>query len=295
MIKIFGERNTGTRAVGAMLAGMPHVRRRVVERTVPEADGRVEAAILSEMRGSWRRLYLHALRDEAAALQSAADPWKHAAPVLTPEMRAAGVRTICMFRNPYSWFLSFARRPYHLKGPPARSLEAFVHRPWMTERREGLAAILASPMLLWSEKSRAAMRYRNEAVQAGCFCEFIHFEQFVQNRLALVEQALTDMHVPLSGLSDLSLNSKSGDPDPQALARWYRVEGWREDLTRPLVAGINAHVDWSVAEGLGYRRRDPADYPEQLAPDHAERIALEMSGLGANWDRRIDELGPLSA
>jgi len=285
VIKIFGERNTGTRAVGAMLAAMPHVRRRIGAPPERALDGRVEAAILGQMRGNWRRLYLHALRDEAQAKESAVDPWKHAAPKLTPEMTAAGVRTICMHRNPYSWFLSFARRPYHLKGPPAASLEAFLHRPWMTERREGVDAVLASPMLLWSVKLAAAERYRLAALERGLYCEFMAFEEFVQNASGALERVLLDMHVGLEGLAEVPQNTKQGDIDAGKLSAYYRREAWNEDLTAPLVAGINALVDWDLAARRGYRALDPAEFPECLTEARLAQIAHEMSGLGVAWER----------
>ncbi|MEO0912333.1 MAG: hypothetical protein AAFY59_05000 [Pseudomonadota bacterium] len=285
IIKVFGERNTGTRAVGAMLAGMPHVRRRIGPPPERALDGRVEAAILGQMKGNWRRLYLHALRDEAQAKESAVDPWKHAAPKLTREMVSAGVRTILMHRNPYSWFLSFARRPYHLKGPPASSLEAFLHRPWMTERREGVDAVLASPMQLWSVKLAAAERYRISALDRGLYCEFMSFEEFLQSPRDALERVLLDMHVGLEGLAALPENTKRGDADAATLAAYYRRERWKADLTAPLVKGINALVDWELAARRGYAALDPADFSERLPEARAAEIAHEMSGLGVLADR----------
>ncbi len=287
IIKVFGERNTGTRAVSLMLARMPHVQRRVGQRVSPLINGQVEAAILAEMRGSWRRLYLHALRDEAAARESAKDPWKHAAPVLTPEMAAAGVRTICMHRNPYSWFLSFARRPYHLKGPPANSLDAFLHRPWMTERREGVGAVLASPMQLWTLKLAAAERYRVAALDEDLPCEFIAFETFVQDRRAVLEQVLSDMDTCCEGLADLEENTKPGDANLDTLAKYYAKEAWKQDLTQPLVAGINALVDWDLAGRLGYEALDAAAFPQHLSEARLAQIAHEMSSLGVATARNI--------
>lgn len=284
LVKVFGERNTGTRAVGAMLAQLPHVRRRI--NTAPRpVDGRVEAAIMAEMSGSWRRLYLHALRDARAAEESALDPWKHSAPTLTQEMIAAQARTICLHRNPYSWFLSFARRPYHMKGPPAPSLEAFLNRPWMTERRERVAAVLPSPMMLWGIKLSAAEVFRAEARAEGLACVFLGFEEFVQSPVASLGAALAALDVPAEGLREIRTNTKQGDVDRVALAAYYSEERWKKDLTAPLVSGINALVDWDQAARLGYARLSAEDFPEALPAPRAAEIAREISSLAAPMSR----------
>ncbi len=289
IVKVFGERNTGTRTVLTMLAAMPHVALKLPSTQPLNIDGSLEAAIISQFSGSWKRLYLNALRDDAAAERSRHDPWKHAAPVLTPALRAARVRTILMTRNPYSWFLSFARRPYHLKGPKSTTLEGFLHRPWMTERREGIAAILASPMALWSEKLRAAERYLADAGDAQIPSVFMAFEDLVQDNLGAVAAALTDLDMPLDGLEDLMTNTKRGEPAQPTLARVYSAETWRADLTRPLVTGINTLTDWDLAARHGYLPLDPADFPDRLPEARAAQIAHEMSGLSVTWDR--DALG----
>ncbi|MEM9429512.1 MAG: hypothetical protein AAGA32_08435 [Pseudomonadota bacterium] len=289
VFKVFGERNTGTRTVLSMLGRMPHVTLRVPGAPPVEIDPALDALVRKSLSGAWRRTYLHALRDDLAVARAAIDPWKHAAPVLTPALRAAGARTILLVRNPYSWFLSLARRPYHIKGPKAEGLEAFLVRPWMTERREGMPAVLPSPMDLWTEKLRAAEVYREEAVRAGLGVAVVAFEDLVEDNAAALGAALDQLGVGREGLRALSRNAKQGDPAPCVLAQAYREERWRADLERGVVAGLNRRVDWALAARFGYTRLDPEAFPEQISPERRARILAEMSRLGGPVDRlRLD-------
>ncbi|MEO0386080.1 MAG: hypothetical protein AAF281_00925 [Pseudomonadota bacterium] len=285
VVKVFGERNTGTRTVLTMLGRLRQVSLRLpgVERV--SVDGALEAAIRAEMRGSWRRLYLHALRDEAAAARAAADPWKHAMPALTPELLRADVRSILTVRNPYSWFVSLARRPYHLKGPKSHDLLSFLHRPWMTERREAAPAVLSSPMLLWSLKLRAATAYRQAAEAAGLPVADLRFEDLVADNRRAMTATLHALGIDPTGLARLERNTKRGEPGAADLAEIYAREAWRSDLTAGVVAGINARVDWPLAAQFGYARLSPGDFPDALPAPRARRLAEEMARLSTPTER----------
>ncbi|MEM9268219.1 MAG: hypothetical protein AAGA78_04710, partial [Pseudomonadota bacterium] len=158
-MKVFGERNTGTRAVIRMLRGQPGVSLRVSARRRPEKDMALEAAIETHFKGGWRKLYLSALAHDQDPEITTSDPWKHAAPKLTPALIHGNVRTLFTVRDPYSWALSMARRPYHMRGPRPESFEAFLTRPWMSAARERVPPVLPSPLHLYCAKLEAYQRY----------------------------------------------------------------------------------------------------------------------------------------
>lgn len=282
IVKIFGERNTGTRAMAALVRQVPSVSCRLRRNTAaPVFDGAVEAAIEAQMRGDWKRLYLHAVRDDLADQAAQDDPWKHALPRLTPAMRAARVKTILLVRNPYSWLVGLARRPYHMKGPKAQSLEDFAARPWMTERREGLPAVVASPLDLWSRKMAGCVAYRAEAHRAGLTAEIVRFEAFVRNPGTVAATALEDLGIEGAPLAVAAENTKEHEPELSVLQRYYAEEMWRSRLTYETVARVNARVDWQVATALGYLQLDPRDFPKSLPPEEEEAMRAEMSSLSA--------------
>ncbi len=280
-VKIFGERNTGTRAMAALLRQLPGVGFRAGPRPPPAADAELEAAIEESMTGQWKRAYLHALRDDAAARACGADPWKHAAPCVTPAMRAAGAGLLVMVRDPYSWIVGLARRPYHLKGPRTDSLEAFVARPWMTERREGVPAVLRSPVDLWGLKLAAAFEARAAARAAGLCWTLVRFEDFVADPAGCAVRAAAALRLPDAPLAPAEGNTKAGEAGLATLGRYYAQEGWRDWLTREAVARINARLDPELLAQAGYAMRAPGEFPDALPDATRHRIAEEMASLRA--------------
>lgn len=281
-MKILGERNTGTRAMTALLRQIPDVSQRVRPRRATAAvDGAIEAAIEEQMRGHWKRLYLHALRDEHIAQTGPDDPWKHALPRLSPGMIAAGVRTLIMLRDPYSWLLALARRPYHIKGPNADTLEAFAARPWMTERRERLPAVLASPLDIWTRKARATLSYAQAAQDAGLPCTLVRFEDFVLDPGGVATDAFRRLGLDPPPLQPREANTKAGEASLAALQRYYRERLWLRRFSSETVARVNARVDWDAAQALGYGPLDPGDFPRRIAADEAAAMADEMASLRA--------------
>ncbi|WP_112321466.1 hypothetical protein [Oceanibium sediminis] len=283
IVKVFGERNTGTRAMISLLRQVPGVAHRIGARgEMPAYDGAVQAAVETALKGHWKRMYLHAMRDDIATRHAGDDPWKHARPVLSAGMIDAGVRTILMMRDPYSWLIGLARRPYHLKGPNAATLEAFAARPWMCEAREGMPAVLASPLVLWAEKAQATLTYRDAARDAGLRAEIVRLEDFIQSPGAVAQATFRALGLcPPDDLNAKDANTKKGEAALATLRQYYREERWKARLSRETVARVNARIDWSVAGALGYRMLRPEDFPARIAPEEAQAMAAEMASLAA--------------
>lgn len=280
IVKIFGERNTGTRALGALLRQLPGVTNRVPgARPAEVADGALEAAIETQMRGPWKKLYLHALRDEAEARLTTEDPWKHAVPRLTPAMIAARAGIVMMVRNPYSWLIGLARRPYHIKGPNADCLEDFAARPWMTERRERMGAIVASPVDLWTAKAAATLALPERGAVEGLPCQILRFEDFLLDPATVARTCADALNLPSGEIVPRDRNTKPGEAGLAVLQDYYSVERWRTWLTRTAVARINARLDPAVVEALGYRMLDPDGFPETLPFEIRQAMAEEMGNL----------------
>lgn len=286
IIKVFGERNTGTRAILRMLASIPNVKRRLAPKSEAIGDGAIIAAIESQMIGAWRRHYLHTLKDAACVLENLNDPWKHALPILSPAMIEAEVKTIFMVRNPYSWFLALARRPYHMKGPIALQLDEFAQRPWMTERRENMPVIVRAPMQLWNAKIVGYKSYSLRASQAKLPSKFIRFEDFVQDSLGCLSKVLSAFDVEAETVVALPQNTKREKMRPKQLAQYYGDEQWKSFLTKGLVQILNTQIDWEIALEFGYKQLDANDYPDEFSPETTDQIQQEMSGIRIALDRK---------
>ena len=276
-IRVLGERNTGTRAMIQMMRAQPAVRLFPAgERgpaDPPELDGlkaRIEA-----MGGPWRAVYMDALRDMAFARACPTKLWKHARIVPDPAFAAKRAHLVFCVRDPYSWVISLARNPYHLRGEMPKTLAEFVVRPWMTMGRDNMDAVLESPLELWNGKNRA---YRDFAME-GVPVEVVRFEDFIVAPEAEVSRVLDRFDVAYDRVERLERSTKDART-VEEIAAYHAREGWADWLTRGVVSAINARVDWDVAAAFGYARRDPADFPAKLSRAATAEMREQIGRMG---------------
>lgn len=107
-VKVFGERNTGTRALIRMLSAQLEIRMR------PEGEASainlpINTGLRSEIdanfNGKWRSIYHDALKDDEQALACPTRAWKHSSPVWDEAFVEKQAHVIFCVRNPYSWAL----------------------------------------------------------------------------------------------------------------------------------------------------------------------------------------------
>lgn len=269
LVKVFGERNTGTRALLQMLRRSGEVTLRMAGAGSPAEQRRrteLEARISEQFTGAWRKLYMDALRDN---LRHRTDPlltWKHAAPEWHQSYADERASVIFMVRNPYSWVLSMVRRPYHIAGRRSAGLEELLTRPWLTQRRDNTEILLPDVMALWHAKLEAYRRFTVQAKAHGVNTGVLNFENFVADPVASAKAALRHCGIATENLRPARRNTKNSEQHLSEIQAYYAREGWRADLTRRSVAMINSRMDWDMAGEFGYRRLPPEDF---AAPPHA--------------------------
>jgi hypothetical protein len=259
-VKVFGERNTGTRALIRMLAAQKGVRMQAIgERgalNLPQ-NADLRAVIEETYNGKWRKVYRDALRDNEQAVACPTKAWKHALPIWDRAFVEKRAHVVFCVRNPYSWVLSLARRPYHQKGPKTTRVLDFVSQPWLTVSRDNMEAVLRSPMDLWNGKVAA---YGGFMRQADVPTQLIRFENFVADPEAEVRQVLLDFGIGFENVRSV-VSTKNSSMTLEDISAYYRREYWKKSLTAEVVAAINGSVDWELAAQYGYYRLNPAEFP----------------------------------
>ena len=265
LIKVFGERNTASRAVIRMIDAAPFLLEAghpgVDEDDLAKYDVMIDQ-VSSIYAGPWKRVYREAIKDIRAQAMGPLGAWKHAAPDYDRTYKALNVSVLFLARNPYSWIQSLNRRPYHCMGRRQQNLEEFLVFPWLCLGRDNIDPILSSPMYLWSLKLAAYQRFRDRAAVDGVSSAVMRFEDFVQNPVLALNRALLSMDVESGGLRSFPEATK---PEPHLTSgrkMYYLNEEWRNDLTSTAVSLINDMVDWSIADQFGYTKLDPADFPD---------------------------------
>jgi hypothetical protein len=261
-VKVFGERNTGTRALIRMLAAQQGVRMQPAgEKGAMNLPQNTDLRVVIEetYKGKWRKVYRDALRDNEQALACPTKAWKHALPIWDEAFTAKHAHVVFCVRNPYSWALSLARRPYHQKGPKTTRVLDFVSQPWLTVSRDNMEAVLRSPMELWNGKVAAYGAFMR---QADVPTRVIQFESFVTDPEGEVRKVLTDFGIPFGDVRSVE-PTKNPAMTLEDISAYYRREDWKKSLTAEVVGAINGSIDWELAAQYGYYQLNPEEFPSQ--------------------------------
>ena len=250
-IKVFGERHTGTRAVIQMLYLQEC---RAQDMAPSTTDGPVFRHKKRWKKGFDRELFKDAMEDIRRWNDGGVSAWKHAAPIIDGSYAKKKTPVIFIVRDPYSWIVSFYRKPYHARSGPFPTLEAFLQHPWQTVQRDNVAPVLLSPMMLWNEKLRA---YRRFIEAAPVPATVLYFEDFVQNPVASLGAAMERLGVDSAGLKAVDQPTKSWGLSEADRVAYYKSEAWAAKISPTSAALINRYLDWGVAGYFGYSQRSP--------------------------------------
>ncbi len=255
-VKVFGERNTGTRAVIHMLLAHKEVTKGFANAKMPEIQ-RLENHINEKLEGYSKSLFMDALEDIRCSKLPAHSAWKHAAPIVDESYASKNASVLFLVRDPYSWIVALYRNPYHSRAPLPETLAAFIEQPWLTVKRENIAPILMSPIELWNLKLRA---YRDFAAAAPVPSAVLHFEAFVLDPVGELSGALQEFKIPTKGLAEIEEPTKKLGSGRRARQKYYRTKAWEKEISSEAARLINDCVDWDIAAYFGYHRRDPAEF-----------------------------------
>jgi len=257
-IKIYGERNTGTNALEAVLKrnSSSHVLPGVASQLVEGQRELIDRAIkkMGECSAMERRLVREAINDSIFEKSGwKIFGWKHAAPPLELLTEANDIYIVFLVKNPYSWLLSLARRPYHsLQNRPSTFAE-FVTRPWITVRRENAPALIENPVELWNFKMRS---YFDTAASAGVQMRFVKSEDFVQDQESAVSDILEMTGRKEEKFEQVIEATKTVDRklgrDLEYYKDYYRDTKWQQELDSDSIGRINTFLDPVLMEKLGY-------------------------------------------
>lgn len=255
-VKIFGERNTGTRAVIRMLRALNGVTVGFPNYPMPDLD-LLEKRINDTLTGFHFELYKDALDDIRRSRLKGLSAWKHAAPVVDDSYAAKAASVLFLVRDPYSWIAALYRNPYHMRAPKPDSLEAFLEQPWLSVQRENIEPVMISPMMVWNAKMRA---YRAFAKAAPVPSTVLYFEEFVLDPVSALAAALARFGISGKGLKEIEDPTKTAGVSRAERLRYYRESAWEKEISPEAAHLINTYVDWDAATSFGYAMRDPAEF-----------------------------------
>ena len=283
-VKLFGERNTGTRAMLDMLRATRAVNMRLpgTEAGRKSSDKiELSTAISAHYDDAWRKHFMDALRDHDDYSKAPLAAWKHAAPTWHSDFDTHRVHVLFMLRNPYSWVVSMARRPYHIAGPRTPDFATFLRRPWLTQRRDNVDPLLASVVELWNVKFQAFVDFQEQARLVGLGTSLVLFEDFVADPEASASHMLSNWGVSPQHVRAQGKSTKQEGQSLEKLQSYYGAEGWRQYHTDQTIEAVNNCLDWELMERAGYEPLRSMDFPTELPERLQERFSREMMSLVA--------------
>lgn len=244
-IKLYGERNTGTNYVSALIA--LNVAARQVPGVIPDGVRRVHQTLPGR---EWvRDLYFACTGWHNLG-------WKHGL-ARTPKQLARASRRrrgalafVTITKNPYAWLISLHRRPYHPTHLGDLDFEAFLTTPWRTVGRDNMHRVtLGSPVELWNAKNRSYLALAPASTLNTTYETTIHDPQaFIAN----VVEKFGTRRVTTS-FRNHEVSTKDHTKDFGFYRDYYLNERWKDQLTDAAIAAINRRLDHDLVSRFGYR------------------------------------------
>lgn len=243
VIKIYGERNTGTNYLLKLL-------RRNLE--VDLLRGVVPWYVRIPFPQS------ELARDLYFAVTSRWNlGWKHCLAPLPAVVRALRGHSDNLFfvtltKNPYSWLLSLYRHPHHYRRELG-TFQQFLSAPWATVRREKTVSEYPNPIIMWNEKNTAYLRLAAEMPTAN-----LRYEDLLADPERTLMQLATQysIHKSRPDFANViaSTKEREGAKDFSYYQNYYLHEQWRAELQALALHTINKYLDFDLMRQFGYAK-----------------------------------------
>lgn len=259
-LKLYGERNTGTRALAEAIGANIEV-----AMMRPSARGRIATldAAVAEQTGPMARVFPHlrqrireGIVDETSRpFVASGFGWKHAAPpvdVILADPRAATTLFVVVTKHPLFFLKSLYRRPHHdiVLRWPKPSLSRFLRQPWQPVERDLIGpGRLASPADLWTAKARA---YR-ALLDAAPHALHVRYEDFVADYDGTLDRVAKALGRPRTAWTRPDLSTK-GDPlGFEDYAGRYRLSEAARGFSPADLRFVAARMPEELLHSFGYR------------------------------------------
>ncbi len=167
-LKVFGERNTGTNWVEAILTknyNVPLIHHSGIIRnkTTQEQKEFLDLQDKNQKKFIREKLTDAIFENQAAHLFG----WKHSCVVYNDLKYLPGFNEtgfIFLVKNPYSFIKSLHKRPYHALSEVPKDIDAFISSPWLTVHRDAIKeTLLNTPIELWNYKVYSYIKFMENA------------------------------------------------------------------------------------------------------------------------------------
>jgi hypothetical protein len=251
-IKVFGERNTGTRALVQMLKN--NSKSEFYPGTMAELSELELTASARRARNPRRNSKKEKEIDKVFQGRGLLERWKHSATFTTEDDLVNLPKTAFLLtvRHPLSWLTALYRRPYHILVERPGDLVSFANLNWKTVKRENLPHKTYKPLDLYEEKLKSYRHLIERLENSQHLFRVIQFEHFVTHQEATFDELRQLLDEPPPTFKELTTATKDKDQQKNSdfYAFYYANEVWRQDY--PEVEFVSNTVAPDLLEFFGY-------------------------------------------
>lgn len=249
-IKIFGERNTSTNALKALIE--TNSKSCVAPSTVTEVD----PAARQRLRIAKKLRLPHTIRermiDQVFAGRDPLDAWKHTWTRFDDVQCFVGRHVVFCVRHPTSWLLGLYKRPYHIYGRSPEGLREFLDKRWKTVGRERLGRAETSAIALYNLKATAFVDLQARLTDAGATYSVIRHEDFAVDQAKVFARLAPYLDGHSQEFKALETSTKDVTKTRSYYQDYYGKQRWRDEVDAECAARINDQIDWSAVTDYGY-------------------------------------------
>lgn len=258
LIKIYGERNTGTKI-------LTHFIRRNLD--VYQLPGVVQ---LKTIKG-FTNLEIQAVGQQWNLPQGERFRdlyfkqtfhknlgWKHSLVKPATHLKkislcSKNLSFVTITKNPYSWLMSFYRRPYHQFWRKTPDFDTFLTSPWRTVGRENAPPEFPNPVELWNQKNASYFQLREQFPTLN-----LRYEDLLSNPGEVIESIINISSYSLKGDFVINIGSltKTGQKGFADYQDYYLRERWKESLSPSSIKLINERLDDELMARYKYETLD---------------------------------------
>ena len=248
VLKLYGERNTGTNYLSELCARNYAVN--LLRGTVPRSWAR------SVRQREWG-LDLYFRLTTRGNLG-----WKHRMAPDKEELKRSSVPAkqllfITLTKNPYAWLVSLHRRPYHNRSSFSSWL-GFLATPWQTVGREHHPEPFLNPIVMWNEKNASYLRL----AEVGS-CVNLRYEDLLADPGGVCGQFAQEYGLTSQGGDFINIEQGAKGVDKERdfhyYQDYYQNQRWRRKLTPESIELINQHLNPHLLAAFSYEMLSPAD------------------------------------
>ncbi|WP_395689188.1 hypothetical protein [Aestuariivirga sp.] len=246
-IKIFGERNSGTNALAAMIGA--NSASRLLPGTIPELNTETAKHVARMRRNGCSVHMIESEIDHAFKDQSINHQWKHTATNFDLYDIPADTHYVFIVRNPLSWVLSLFKSPYHILVERPQSFEAFYSMSWKTLGRDNLAYEWCKPIDLYKFKLQSYRSFIYRLLGANRSFTILHFEKLIQRQETCFFQLRPYLDNPAVIFSEFTRSTKDHTKSLSHYKQYYGSEEWRQEIEPAILDEYTFDEDlWSFFE-----------------------------------------------